>query len=530
MAYTRMLHIKTKEHLQQAIDYIIDPDKTNDKMYTASFNCDIPYAVHCFEEIFMQAKTKKGNNFAHHIVQSFAPEDNITPEQAMRLGQELMRRLYPDYQYVIATHVDRGHIHNHIIFNAVNFETFKKLHCNKKNLEFVRNTSDDLCKKNGLSIIPPDTIERRNWLMEDIDLCIKKANSFDSFISLMKKEGYQIKIGEKLSVKGITDERFRRLDTLGTAYTEKNIRRRIDGAEIPNERKKIYSDKDIRMSNRKRLKYAINDILKHSDSFEDFILKLQDEEIEIKRGKHLAMRFEGDIKFLRTKSIGEEYTEENLRLYFEDRSAYEEIKKAAQATRIEKLSMKNSRYNKYTAARNVDIQIRMLNMLNENGVRSIAELKTNIAEYEQKIADNKAQIKALNEKSKSNRDIVKAIRNYWRLKPVFEEYNSLKSLADKEIFMLDNKKKIEDYTAAVEIINRSKNADGTLPKAAYLNAEIMQNNDKVSEIEEQTEQYKTELYKYQTLLENLKALGIDTGEEEQTEPPERKTLGTEEIL
>ena len=123
----------------------------------------------------------------------------------------------------------------------------------------MRNTSDDLCKENGLSIIPPDTIERRNWLMEDIDLCIKKANSFDSFISLMKKEGYQIKIGEKLSVKGITDERFRRLDTLGTAYTEKNIRRRIDGAEIPNERKKIYSDKDIRMSNRKRLKYAIND-------------------------------------------------------------------------------------------------------------------------------------------------------------------------------------------------------------------------------------------------------------------------------
>ena len=530
MAYTKILHIKNNTHLQDALNYITDSKKTDGRLYVSSYKCDVPYAVKCFEEVRQFSNTHRGNNIAHHLIQSFAPEDNVSPEQAMLIGRELMRRLYPEYQYVIATHIDNGQTHNHIIFNAVNSENYLKLHTNKKNLEFIRKTSDDLCRENGLTIIQDEHIYRRKKLTADIDKFIEQAHSFDEFILLMQDEGYKIKMGEHLYFKGIIDERFRRADTLGFAYSEIGIKKRIDGIEVPKGRKTIYADKTIKMSNRKRLKFAIEDMLKKSDNFEDMLNRLRDMDIEIKTGKHLAMRIPNSERFIRIKSLGEEYTEENLRLYFEDRSAYEEIKKAAQATRIEKLSMKNSSYNKYTAARDVDIQIRMLNMLNENGVRSIAELKTNIAEYEQKIAANKAQIKALNEKSKSNRDIVKAIRNYWRLKPVFEEYNSLKSLADKEIFMLDNKKKIEDYTAAVEIINRSKNADGTLPKAAYLNAEIMQNNDSVSEIEEQTEQYKTELYKYQTLLENLKALGIDTGEEEQTNPSKRKAHGTEEVL
>ena len=178
-----------------------------------------------------------------------------------------MRRLYPEYQYVIATHIDNGQTHNHIIFNAVNSENYLKLHTNKKNLEFIRKTSDDLCRENGLTIIQDEHIYRRKKLTADIDKFIEQAHSFDEFISLMQDEGYKIKMGEHLYFKGIIDERFRRADTLGFAYSEIGIKKRIDGIEVPKGRKTIYADKTIKMSNRKRLKFAIEDMLKKADFY-----------------------------------------------------------------------------------------------------------------------------------------------------------------------------------------------------------------------------------------------------------------------
>ena len=230
------------------------------------------------------------------------------------------------------------------------------------------------------------------------------------------------------------------------------------------------------------------------------------------------MRIPNTERFIRTKSLGYEYTEEMLELYFVDRDLYNVLLKQENETKIERLE-ESSEYNKYAAAHNVNIQIRMLNLLSENGIGNLDELKTRIAELEIKLRNNKNAIIKLNAKSKENRNIVRAIRNYWRLKPVFEEYNSLDLSSDKEIFMRDNKNKIEDYTAAVEILNKSKLPDGSLPKAAYLNAEIMENNDTVAKLEKENEECSAELEKLKMLLDNLVSIGAV--EEDAEEKPQK---------
>ena len=104
MAYMKIVPIKTNTHLQQVFDYIENPDKTEESVYVSSYLCDYKTAVEDFREIHRLAM-KKGNNLAHHLIQSFSTEDNITPEKALEIGEEFMRRMFPDYQYVIAVHI-----------------------------------------------------------------------------------------------------------------------------------------------------------------------------------------------------------------------------------------------------------------------------------------------------------------------------------------------------------------------------------------------------------------------------------------
>ena len=497
--------IKTTEHLQYGINYITDKNKTDEQRFVLGHYCTPMFAADDFEMIY-KLGSGNGNIKAHHIVQSFDPEDNITSEQAFEIGQELMRRMYPNHQYVLAVHNDCEHIHVHIIVNAVNFSTHKKLYANKKNLAELRRTSDDLCKENGLSIITEEFKTQRQYMKHVIDRLVEKATDYDDFIRLMQKFGYEVRQDNYLSFKGVGDERFMRTDTLGTAYFESGIRKRIQGIDVPNHSKSVFGNKTCRFSNRKRLKFEIDTALKKADNYDDFLQRLKNADIEIKQGKYLAMRIPNAERFIRTKSLGYEYTEEMLELYFVNRDLYNVLLKQESETKIEHLE-ENSEYNKYAAAHNVDIQIRMLNLLSENGIESVDELKTRIANLEIKLTNNKNTIIKLNTKSAENRKIVYAIRRYWRTKPTYEEYTSFTRPTDKEIFMLDHKKDVEDHKAAVELINKSKSSDGTMPRAAYLNAEIVENNEKVAELEKQNEECSAELQKLKTLLDNLVSMG-----------------------
>lgn len=518
MAYVCITPIRTNTHLQQSIDYIENPDKTEEMLYIASYMCDTRYAAKDFDEIHRYAQ-HGGNTLAHHIVQSYAPEDNVTPEMAIKIAQELMRKMYPDFQYVIAIHTEKEHLHAHIIVNSVNFVNYKKLRSNVNTLKQMRSISDDLCRENSLSVIPPDTKKRKKLLAETIDRCVEQAENFEDFVDMMQKSGYEVKLGRYLAFKGQGDERFRRGNTIGNAYSEISIRQRIKGIDVPRGKKKIYDDKSIRISNRNRVRYAINDNLKVSKSYDEFLKRLIADGMEIKQGKHLAMRVPVAKKFIRVEKLGIEYSEEMLRLYFNNRTEYEKIKAESTAVKIEKLS-ENAEYNKYAAVRNVNIQIRMMNMMGEYGIRSYAELTEKIVELEQQEKAFNENIKMIKAKIDKKKSVINSIRSYWRLKPMYEKYRSIVSPPERELYSVEHHLELEEYKKVTEIMNASKLADGSLPKADALNAEILSEENMIAEINKKIAVIKSEMRNFRILKENIDHISGNKPEEEKEE---RKT-------
>lgn len=157
MAKLDIKPIKTTLHLGNLIKYITKSSKTNDGLYIDSYYCTPKYALKDFAFTREKEVIKKGDNLALQICQSFSPEDKLTPEKALEIGKKLMERMHPDYQYVIATHIDKEHIHNHIVLCSVNFKDYRKLDSNKTSLAKLQTISDDLCRAYGLSVIDRGT-------------------------------------------------------------------------------------------------------------------------------------------------------------------------------------------------------------------------------------------------------------------------------------------------------------------------------------------------------------------------------------
>ena len=143
MAVTKIHPIKST--LKKALDYIENPDKTEDKMLVSSFGCSYETADIEFEMLLAQA-IQKGNNLAHHLIQSFAPGE-ATPEQAHEIGKQLAEEvLQGKYSYVLTTHIDKGHVHNHLIFCATDMVNHRKYNSNRQSYAYIRRTSDRLCR------------------------------------------------------------------------------------------------------------------------------------------------------------------------------------------------------------------------------------------------------------------------------------------------------------------------------------------------------------------------------------------------
>ena len=152
MAVTKIHPIKST--LKKALDYIENPAKTDEKILVSSFACSYETADIEFELLRSQAM-QKGNNLAHHLIQSFAPGET-TPEQAHEIGRQLADEvLQGKYPYVLTTHIDKGHVHNHIIFCAVDMVDQRKYVSNRQSYAYIRRTSDRLCKEHGLSVVMP---------------------------------------------------------------------------------------------------------------------------------------------------------------------------------------------------------------------------------------------------------------------------------------------------------------------------------------------------------------------------------------
>ena len=239
MAVTKIKPIKST--LSKALDYIQNPDKTDGKTLVSSFGCSYETADIEFGFTLAQA-IEKGNNLAHHLIQSFEPGE-VDYEKAHEIGKQLADAVTKgQYEYVLTTHIDKGHIHNHIIFCAVNFVDYHKYVSNKRTYYGIRNISDRLCRENGLSVVVPEKGSKgKNYaayhkeksakakLKIAIDTLIPQVNSFEELLSRLQGLGYEIKRGKYVSCLVPGQERFTRLKTIGADYTEDAIKERING-------------------------------------------------------------------------------------------------------------------------------------------------------------------------------------------------------------------------------------------------------------------------------------------------------------
>lgn len=266
MAVTKIKPVKST--LSKALDYIENPDKTDGKMLISSFGCSYETADIEFGYTLSQA-LDKGNNLAFHLIQSFAPGE-VDYEKAHEIGKQLADAVTKgQHEYVVTTHIDKGHIHNHIIFCAVNFVDHHKYNSNKRSYYGIRNMSDKLCRENGLSVVVPGKGSKgksyaeyqaektgTSWkgkLKIAVDALIPQVSSFEELLQRLQAAGYEIKPGKNVSCRAPGQERFTRLKTLGADYTEEAIRERIAGrrakaAKAPGEQRGVSLLIDIENS------------------------------------------------------------------------------------------------------------------------------------------------------------------------------------------------------------------------------------------------------------------------------------------
>ena len=242
MAVTKIKPIKST--LSKALDYIQNPDKTDEKMLVSSFGCSYETADIEFAFTLSQA-LDKGNNLAHHLIQAFEPGE-VDYQTAHEIGRQLADAVTKgQHEYILTTHIDKGHIHNHIIFCAVNFVDYHKYNSNKRSYYGIRNMSDKLCREHGLSVVVPNRGSKgksyaeyqaektgTSWkgkLKIAVDALIPQVSSFEELLQRLQAAGYEIKPGKYISCRAPGQERFTRLKTLGADYTEEAIKERIEG-------------------------------------------------------------------------------------------------------------------------------------------------------------------------------------------------------------------------------------------------------------------------------------------------------------
>ena len=262
MAYTKILAIKAT--VDKAIEYICNPDKTDEQIYVSSYACTPETAAIDFKYTLDHCRENSPNK-AYHLIQAFAPGE-VGYEEAHRIGKELAGKVSEGkYSYVVTTHIDKGHIHNHIIFCAADNIEYNKYHDCTQTYHRIRHLSDELCKEHNLSVIIPGG-ERgkkyKEWqsdqngstwktqLRRDINFFIKSASTYEEFLLLMRAKGYEIKgktFGEDaakyISFRPLDKEHFVRgsARSLGKEYTKERIRERI---EKKRERKAVIPKKD----------------------------------------------------------------------------------------------------------------------------------------------------------------------------------------------------------------------------------------------------------------------------------------------
>ncbi len=370
MAYTK-IHAVTAT-VGKAVDYICNPDKTDGSILISSYGCSPQTAVYDFQ--FALSKTGQADpNKAYHLIQSFAPDECknrlLNPEKAQQIGNELAEKLLGNaYSYIVTTHIDKGHIHNHIIFCAADNIHHKKYHDCKQSYYHIRRLSDELCREHNLSVIPASD---------------KKGKSYKEWQEYNKGSSWKA-----------------------------------------------------------RLKTDINETIKNSLSYEEFILEMNTKGYEIQNtglvnsGKYIKFRAKGQKYFIRgrDKTLGRDYTKERIKERIENK-AREHTGKMLHGKSIRRLintsaSQKyeeNPGLKKWADKQNLKFAAQAYAALNEKGFQSLEELEEQVTVLSGKAEYTKSNIISLERKMKEQSLILKYSEQYTENKPYHMKYYKAKN-------------------------------------------------------------------------------------------------------
>ena len=259
---------KTDSDLANKIDYALNSEKTSSEQFLYESVINLPGVKTAYERM-QTTKERFGKTsgvLGYHIIQSFKPGE-ITADRCHELGRKLASEMFGvEYEIVIGTHLNKEHLHNHIVVNSVSFTDGKKLRFNKQSYRELQEISDQLCRKYGLSVIESKARGKsyKEWLNEkegkptvrgqiraDIDLAIKESFNYSTFIANLEKRGYLIKDSPSrtyTALKPPFGARFIRLNSLGEEYTKERIMERLSKQKswqrkAQNERRKYYPRK-----------------------------------------------------------------------------------------------------------------------------------------------------------------------------------------------------------------------------------------------------------------------------------------------
>ena len=433
MAVTKIKAIRGT--LSKAIAYILNPEKTDEKLLVSSYGCASETAAREFEWTRKIAEQKGMNPvriIARHVIQSFEIGE-VTPELAHEIGKQFADEILGGkYEYVLTTHIDKDHVHNHLIFNAVDFVDYHAYKSYKRIYYDMREVSDRLCKENGLSVIPPSqnkgmgykeyTEAKRgtSWkqkLKQTIDRLVITAKDYDDFLRLMQEAGYEIKTGKYISFRAKGQERFTRSKTIGENYTEERIKERIAG-------------RTPRRSQRQTTPKGISLI--------------------------------GDIQ-------------ERIRLI--DSKGYEY---KAKLTILKEAA-------------------RTLNYLTENNLLQYADLEKKVEDVHSSYDRTGKELKGVEARLREVQPLIKNISNYQRLKPVYDAFQKAK---DKPGFKAKHEAELVIFEAARSTL-LAMQGDEKLPSLKTLQAEQQRLLEEQQRLYDERAKLKKEVKQIETIKSNV---------------------------
>ena len=433
MAVTKIKAIRGT--LSKAIAYILNPEKTDEKLLVSSYGCASETAAREFEWTRRIAEQKGMNPvriIARHVIQSFEIGE-VTPELAHEIGKQFADEILGGkYEYVLTTHIDKDHVHNHLIFNAVDFVDYHAYKSYKRIYYDMREVSDRLCKENGLSVIPPSqnkgmsykeyTEAKRgtSWkqkLKQTIDRLVITAKDYDDFLRLMQEAGYEIKPGKYISFRAEGQDRFTRSKTIGENYTEERIKERIAG-------------RTPRRSQRQATPKGISLI--------------------------------GDIQ-------------ERIRLI--DSKGYEH---KAKLTILKEAA-------------------RTLNYLTENNLLQYADLEKKVEDVHSSYDRTGKELKGVEARLREVQPLIKNISNYQRLKPVYDAFQKAK---DKPGFKAKHEAELVIFEAARSTL-LAMQGDEKLPSLKTLQAQQQRLLDEQQRLYDERAKLKKEVKQIETIKSNV---------------------------